>query len=193
MARTLKIQRLLERVTTNGITLYIATSVDGYIADVEGSVDWLEEFHSESATDEDVEGFSDFFETVDCLVMGATTYEQVLGFGEWPYGDTPTYVVTHRNLSPATEAVQFVDGGIAELVPELRGQYEHVWVVGGAQLAQAFLQHQELDTLRLSFIPVLLGDGIPLFGGDYEKQRLRLVETSTHDSGIAEHHYEVLE
>jgi dihydrofolate reductase len=180
-------------MNTSAITLYIATSVDGYIADVEGGVDWLEEFHSESATDEDVEGFSEFFETVDCLVMGATTYEQVLGFGEWPYGDTPTYVFTHRNLSPATDAVRFVDGRIAGIVPDLRGRYEHVRVVGGAQLAQAFLQYRELDTLRLSLIPVLLGDGIPLFGGDYERQRLRLVETRPHDSGIVEHHYEVLE
>ncbi|GAB7011545.1 dihydrofolate reductase family protein [Halorubrum trueperi] len=177
-------------MSTNDITLYIATSVDGYVADAEGRVDWLEEFQT-GPNDEDVEGFFEFFETVDCLVMGATTYEQVLGFGEWPYEDRPTYVFTHRSLSPATEAVRFVDGEIADLVSELRQQFDHVWVVGGAHLAQSFLREREIDVIRLSFIPILLGDGIPLFSGEYDEQRLRLTDTTTHGSGIVEHHYEV--
>lgn len=178
-------------MSENKITLYIAASVDGYIADEEGGVDWLEEFQTESDSDEDVEGFSEFFETVDCLVMGSTTYEQVLDFGEWPYGNKPTYVFTHRSLSPATEAVQFVDDEIADLVPEIRQQYNHVWLVGGAQLAQSFLQRREIDVIRLSFIPILLGEGIPLFSGEYDEQRLSLFDTTTHGSGIVEHHYEV--
>lgn len=178
-------------MSENKITLYIAASVDGYIADEEGGVDWLEEFQTESDSDEDVEGFSEFFETVDCLVMGSTTYEQVLDFGEWPYGNKPTYVFTHRSLSPATEAVQFVDDEIADLVPEIRQQYNHVWLVGGAQLAQSFLQRREIDVIRLSFIPILLGEGIPLFSGEYDEQRLSLVDTTTRGSGIVEHHYEV--
>ncbi|WP_142860457.1 dihydrofolate reductase family protein [Salinigranum halophilum] len=173
------------------ITLYIAASVDGYIADEEGGVDWLEEFQTESDGDEDVEGFSEFFETVDCLVMGSATYEQVIDFGEWPYGNKPTYVFTHRSLSPATEAVQFVDDEIADFVPEIRQQYNHIWLVGGAQLAQSFLQRREIDVIRLSFIPILLGEGIPLFSGEYDGQRLSLVDTTTHGSGIVEHHYEV--
>lgn len=178
-------------VTANETTLYIATSVDGYVADVEGSVDWLAEFETGSA-DEGVEGFSEFFDTVDCLVMGSATYEQVLGFGEWPYGDKPTYVFTQRDLSPATEAVRFVEGEVAGIVPELGQQYGHVWVVGGAHLAGSFLQRREIDAIRLSFVPVLSGDGIPLFSGDYDEQRLDLVGTSVHDSGIVEHRYELL-
>lgn len=178
-------------MSTGRITLYIATSLDGYIADAEGSVDWLEEFQTEPDGEEDVEGYTEFFETVDCLVMGATTYEQVLSFGEWPYGDTPTYVFTHRSLSPATEAVQFVNREVTDLVPELRQQYDHVWLVGGAHLAQSFLQEREIDAIRLSFIPILLGDGIPLFSGEYDEQRLKLVDTTILDSGIVEHHYAV--
>ncbi len=125
---------------TGQVTLYIATSVDGYVADEEGGVDWLEEFHSGSSSAEDDAGFDAFFETVDCLVMGATTYEQVLGFDAWPYRDKPTYVFTHRTLQPATEAVEFVDGAVTALSTELKRRYEHVWLVGGAQLAQAFLR-----------------------------------------------------
>jgi dihydrofolate reductase len=183
-------------MSEGGITLYVATSVVGYVADADGGVEWLEAFRADpadDADDEDVAGFAAFFETVDCLVMGATTYEQVLDFGEWPYGDKPTYVFTHRSLSPATEAVRFVDGEIADHVPELRRQYDHVWVVGGARIAQSFLREREIDALRLSIVPILLGDGVPLFAGDYGEHRLRLVETTTRDSGIVEHRYAVAE
>lgn len=178
---------------TDGVTLYIATSVDGYIADEEGGVDWLDEFRTESDGDGEAEGFSEFFRTVDCLVMGSTTYEQVLGFGEWPYEDRPTYVLTHRDLTPATEGVRFVDGAIAALVPDLRRQYDHVWVVGGAELAQSFLRAHEIDAVRLSLVPILLGDGVRLFSGEYSERGLRLLDTTTRDSGVVEHHYAVLE
>jgi dihydrofolate reductase len=176
---------------TGRVTLYIATSVDGYVADAEGGVDWLEEFQTESDGNEDVEGFSEFFESVDCLVMGATTYEQVLSFGQWPYDDRPTYVLTHRDLSPATEAVEFVARDVADLSTELRQRYEHVWVVGGASTARAFLREREIDVLRLFYVPVLLGDGVPLFGGGYDRQKLRSCDAESHASGIVEHRYEV--
>jgi dihydrofolate reductase len=174
-------------MSRTGVTLYIATSVDGYVADTEGGVGWLDEFGEET-----VAGFGAFFETVDCLVVGSATYEQVRGFGEWPYGDRPTYVFTHRDLPRATEAVEFVAGDPAAVVAELREQYDHVWLVGGAALARSFLRAREIDTLRLSLVPILLGDGIPLFAGEYDRQRLRLRATTTHGSGIVEHHYEVL-
>ena len=176
---------------TGQITLYIATSVDGYVADEDGSVDWLDEFQSEGG--EEAGGFSEFLEGVDCLVMGATTYEQILGFGEWPYGEKPTYVFTHRDLSPATEAVEFVDKDIASLSNELKQQHEEIWLVGGANLAQSFLRKQEIDDLRLFFIPILLEDGIRLFSGNYNRQRLRLLNAESDNSGIVEHHYEVVD
>lgn len=171
------------------VTLYIATSVDGYIADEEGNVDWLEGFQGESTDDEDVEGFTEFFESVDCLVMGATTYEQVLTFGEWPYDDKPTYVFTHRDLSPATDSVEFVNRSVVDLSRDLKQEYDQIWLVGGAQLAQTFLDEHEIDELRLSLVPVLLGGGVPLFDRKYNRQRLRLLDTDVHDTGIVEHHY----
>jgi dihydrofolate reductase len=179
-------------VREDGITLYVATSVDGYVADATGGVDWLEAFQA-SADDGDADGFAAFFETVDCLAMGATTYEQVLGFGEWPYGDRPTYVFTHRDLPSATGAVRFVDGDVGAVASDLRRRYDHVWVVGGAHLARSFLRHREVDTVRLSFVPVLLGEGVRLFAGDYDGRRLRLVGTTVRDIGVVEHRYEVLE
>jgi dihydrofolate reductase len=177
---------------TGKITLYIATSVDSYIADEDGGVTWLEEFE-ESASDDDVQDFTAFFGSVECLVMGATTYEQVLTFGEWPYDDKPTYVCTQRELSPATDAVEFVDRPVADLSTTLKQQYGHIWLVGGAALAQAFLSEHEIDELRLSLVPVLLGDGVSLFLGEYDQQRLRLLDTTTRDTGIVEHRYEILD
>ncbi|GAB7095636.1 dihydrofolate reductase family protein [Halolamina litorea] len=176
-------------MTPRGITLYAAMSVDGYLADVEGGVGWLEPF--ETAAEGDDGGYSAFFETVDCLVMGSVTYELVLGFGEWPYGDTPTYVFTGRTLPAATEAVQFVDRPVGGFAPELRREYDHVWLVGGAALARSFLRADQVDRLRLSFVPVLLGEGIPLFSGGYDGRELKLIDVTTRDSGIVEHQYEV--
>jgi dihydrofolate reductase len=178
-------------MATGHITLYIATSVDGYVAAEDGGVDWLEEF--QSAEGEETGGVSEFVENVDCLVMGATTYEQVLGFGEWPYGEKPTYVFTNRELSPATEAVEFVDDDVRSFSKDLKRQYERIWLVGGAKLAQSFLREREVDTLRLFFVPLLLGDGIRLFGGDYDRQRLRLLNTDSDSGGIVEHHYEIID
>ncbi|WP_284010509.1 dihydrofolate reductase family protein [Haloarcula pelagica] len=172
------------------ITLYIAASVDGYIADEDGGVAWLSEFE-EAASEDDIEEFTAFFESVDCLVMGATTYEQVLTFGEWPYDDKPTYVFTHRDLSPATDAVEFVDQPVADVSTHLKEQYGHIWLVGGAQLAEAFFHEQEIDALRLSLVPVLLGGGVPLFAGEYDQQSLRLLDTTRREGGIVEHQYVV--
>jgi dihydrofolate reductase len=125
--------------------------------------------------------------------MGATTYEQILGFGEWPYGEKPTYVFTHRDRSPATEAVEFVTGDVASLANEFKHQHDHVWLVGGASLAQSFLRAKAVDALRLFFVPTLLGAGIRLFDGEYDRHRLRLVNTESTASGIVEHHYEVVD
>jgi dihydrofolate reductase len=157
------------------VTLYVAVSLDGYVASPDGGVSWLEAFGP--SDDEGGPGsFGTFLATVDCLVMGSRTYEQVLSFGEWPYGDRPTVVVTSRDLPRATAAVEFVDtgeregagdAGVAELAADLRRRHGHVWLVGGAHLARSFLRADAVDELRLTVAPLLLGDGIPLFGGGH--------------------------
>ncbi|KTG08441.1 dihydrofolate reductase family protein [Haloferax profundi] len=173
------------------VTLYVASSVDGYIADDQGGVEWLDEFGQETGDEGIADDYEEFFDSIDCLVMGATTYEQVLSFGEWPYGDRPTYVFTHRELSRATDAVEFVAGDIDSLATELEETYEHIWLVGGAQLAREFLRTGHVDDLRLSLIPVLLGSGIQLFSTNDEPRRLQHLVTRAYRSGIVELHYEV--
>ena len=173
------------------ITLYIATSVDGYIATEDGGVSWLEEYQDETETDDGDGGYEEFFDSVDCLVMGSTTYEQVLGFGEWPYEQKPTFVITRRDLPLANSAVELFDGNLDSLARELIQQHEYIWLVGGAQLAQAFLRIEHVNTLHLSLIPVLLGSGIPLFVNIDGPHGLKLIESTALSSGIVELQYSV--
>lgn len=170
------------------ITLYIAASVDGFIAAEDGGVSWLEESLEETG-DEDAGTYEEFVAGVDCLVMGSKTYEQVLGFGEWPYGEKPTYVVTRRELPRANDDVELCSGEIRELAQQFKQQYGHIWLVGGAQLAQSFLRLQQIDEIQLSIIPVLLGRGIPLVENTGDGQDLMLRDTTTHKNGIVELHY----
>lgn len=175
-------------MSTGIITLYIAASVDGFIATEDGGVSWLEKFQRDGG---DEGGYEEFFASVDCLLMGSKTYEQVLGFGAWPYGQKPTYVVTRRDLPRTNEAVELFDGPVDELAERLTREYEHVWLVGGAQLAQTVLRSNRIDRLHLSLVPVLLGRGIPLFDDAGETHELTLLDTIARDSGIVELRYDV--
>lgn len=167
------------------IVLYIATSVDGFIAAEDGSVGWLDEFQSDDGR------YKAFFAEIEALVMGARTYEQVRSFGEWPYEERPTYVLTRDDGSPDVEAVEFVRGDVDALGTRLREEYGRIWLVGGGEVARAFLREGQVDELRLSVVPLLLGDGIPLFGGGGTRERLVLVDATTHESGIVELRYGV--
>ena len=164
------------------ITLYIATSVDGFVADADGGVDWLEEFDAGDS-------YESFVAGVDALVMGSTTYEQVRDFGEWPYGDRPTYVLTSRELPRATESVELFDGAVAALAESL--VVDHVWLVVGAAVAQSFLRAGLVDELHLTLAPVLLGSGIALFGDGGTPGRLTHRETTIHGSGLVELRYDI--
>lgn len=162
------------------ITLYAAVSLDGYLADADGGVEWLEPF---TGRDGDYEAF---LGGVDCLVMGSHTYEQVLSFGPWPYGDRPTYVLTGRDLPLATEAVHLV-GGVRETADRIEG---HAWLVGGAAAAGAFLGAGLVDEIRLTVVPVLLGEGVALFG-DAGGARLELLGSDAAPDGSVELRYRV--
>ncbi len=178
-------------MTTGEITLSIATSVDGFIAAEDGSVAWLEEFQSAGETDGGEGSYEAFFADIEALAMGATTYEQVRTFGAWPYEDRPTYVLTRSDYPRATDAVEFVEGEVDGLATRLKRRHDRIWLVGGAQVARAFLRDGHVDELRLSLVPVLLGRGIPLFGESDQRRELELLENTTHETGIVELRYEV--
>ena len=163
------------------VVLFIATSLDGYIAGPKGEIDWL--FH-----DADY-GYTAFFDSVHALVMGRKTYELSLTFGEWPYGDKPAYVFT-RQTPPDDSRVRFVAGDAAGLIAGLRARgSKNIWLVGGAALVSTFLQQGLIDEFVISIHPQLLGAGIPLFEPGVPRLGLRLMGVTPFASGLVQLRY----
>jgi dihydrofolate reductase len=165
--------------------LYIAQSLDGYIADEEGGVGWLEE----AGGGEDY-GYADFFARVGAIAMGAATYEQLLAWGVWPYGDVPTWVFTHRQFAvPEGADVRFTERPPREVVAELDEVAQgNVWLAGGGSLVRQWIDERLLDELILFVVPLLLGGGIRLFDGSL-RTKLELLHAKDYDSGLVELRY----
>lgn len=164
--------------------LYMATSLDGMIADAEGGVGWLNRW-------DDVDyGTPEFMASVDTLIMGRTTYDQVIGFGAWPYAGKRVFVLTSRPIADAPADVEGTSD-IAGLVAELRDDAAQVWIVGGAQTAAACIAVGAVDTIELFLMPVLLGEGVPLFAGDGPELPLALRETRAWPNGVVGLIYDV--
>lgn len=139
--------------------VYIAQSLDGFIASPDGTIDWLEPFPGPTF------GFDEFIETIDLIVMGRISYEQVKGFGDWPYAGTPTMVLTSSPIDPPAPDVSAWRRGPAELVDEaVRSELSEVWVMGGAATIGAFLDLKRIDQMDVFVLPLLLGAGVPLSG-----------------------------
>lgn len=168
------------------LTLFIAASLDGYIATKEESLDWL--FSVEGEGDN---GYTEFYETVDTVLMGKRTYDWVMEHAEdFPYQNKVCYVFTRSDVRE-TEHVQFVQDDIVDFTNLLKQQEGgNIWIVGGGELVSAFMKEQLVDELILTVAPVLLGNGIPLFReGDYQAY-LTLIGTRTFNQFV-ELHYEV--
>ncbi len=165
--------------------LYMAISLDGYVADAEGGVDWLNAF--ETGVDY---GTDAFMAEVDTLIMGRATYDQVIGFGVWPYAGKRTFVLTSRPIEDAPVDVEGTSD-LAGLIAELREQKAQVWIVGGPAAVDGCRSMGALDTVELFVMPVLLGSGIPLFAGEAEALGLHLVSVDAFDTGAVAVRYEV--
>ena len=179
------------------VTVHMAASLDGFIARTDGRVDWMDthdEF-SDGAT-MDPAHVAAFLKTIDCYVMGARTYETALGFefrgSGWAYGDTPTVVLTHRELPRTRDTVTFHAGDLAQIVNEqLRPHFNNIWVAGGGVLAGECLRLGLADELRYSILPVLIGEGLPFFERLDRDVALHLVETKAYRNGMVELRYDV--
>ena len=170
------------------IVLYIATSVDGYIATPDGGVDWLPAIDTGEAD----YGYDRFYAGIDALVMGRKTYEQVLTFGDWPYPGKPSYVMSRRQIETKIPEVIITASSPVELVSELQqNHYQHLWLVGGAATAAAFRAENLITAYILSIMPVLLGDGIPLFSRTELQNGLTLTASEVFRSGVVQLTYEV--
>jgi dihydrofolate reductase len=183
--------------TGSRVTIHMAASLDGFIARKDGKVDWLEtsdEFaHGETLDPAYVETF---LTTIDCYVMGSRTYETALGFEAkgfgWAYGDTPTFVLTSRELPRIRDSVKFYSGDLVQLVNgDLRPMFRTIWFVGGGVVCGACLSLGLADEVRYSILPVLIGDGIPFFEKLDRDVLLHLMEVKAYKSGMVELYYEV--
>jgi dihydrofolate reductase len=169
-------------------SVFIATSLDGFIARADGGIDWL------PTTGVEEHGYDAFIATVDALVIGRKTYETVLGFDSWPYSEKPVFVLSTRPLAPAPPGavVERMSGAPAEIVSQLAARrVGHVYVDGGITI-QRFLQAGLIQRLIITRVPVLIGSGIPLFGPLQRDIVLKHVGTRQYASGLVQSEYMVV-
>jgi dihydrofolate reductase len=174
------------------VTLHMVSSLDGFIAKNDNSVSWMESTGiyeaGVSISEEDVTAF---LKTIDCYVMGSRTYEHALELG-WPYGDTPVVVVTNREWPSARKSVEFYAGDLRTFVDEkLAPRFQNIWLVGGAVLCRRFLSLGLVDEIRLTIAPVLLGEGLRLFGNSPAEQKWNLKNVTAYRNGFVELLYSV--
>lgn len=174
----------------------MVSSLDGYIAKKDNSVSWFEtKDHYDNGITISQEAVGDFLKTIDCYIMGSRTYELALELSKnygWAYGDVPTIVLTHRDLPVERTNVELYTGDLDILMNEqLKPKYKNVWLVGGAVLAKDFICLKLADEIRLSILPIILGDGLLFFDHIGKEQALHLHNVTAYKTGMVELHYEI--
>jgi dihydrofolate reductase len=177
-------------VKRRSVTLHMVSSLDGFIARKDNSISWLNTGSVyEAGVSISEEEAATFVKTIDCYVLGSRTYEHAVELG-WPYGDTPTVVVTGREWPPARKSVEFYSGDLKTLVDvKLAPLYRNIWLVGGAMLCHRFLELGLVDEISLTIAPVLLGEGLRLFGGSLTEDRWNLKNVVAYKNGFVELSY----
>lgn len=172
---------------TKKVSLYIAASLDGFIARPDGAVDWLP---MPVIGSEDY-GYAAFLDATDTLVMGRKTYEQLPSFGPWPYGGRRCVVFSATRGGTRDEHAEFLDCDIAACVRELKKEPGAgvIWLVGGAEVIAACLAGGVVDEIILTTVPVLLGEGIRLFPETDWATRLSLRQVQAYSDGLVQHTY----
>ncbi|MDP2217745.1 MAG: dihydrofolate reductase family protein [Methanolobus sp.] len=166
--------------------VYIATSLDSFIARKNGDIDWLEE-------DPSYDYYNEFIKNVEVILMGATTYEKVMSFGiDWPYPEQTSYVFTHKKDHADERNIKFTDEDIISLVEKLQTETTgDIWIMGGSDLINQFLRKGLVDEIVIGIQPIILGEGIPLFTQP-DEIRLELTKVSSYDKGMIQVHYNVI-
>jgi dihydrofolate reductase len=172
--------------TDRKVVLYIAMSLDGYIATKNNSIEFLSIVEQEG---EDY-GYNDFISSVDAIIIGRKTYDSVIAMGyEYPHTDKDVYIIT-RTERPPIGNFTFYTGDVTELVYSLKNQSgKNIYCDGGAEIAHELIKHNSIDEYIISVIPILLGDGIKLFKDGRPEQQLKLVSVKQFDKGLIQLHY----
>ena len=169
-------------------SVFIGTSVDGFIARPDGALDFLPPDGGEA------HGYSEFFAPVDALVIGRNTFETVLAFPQWPYGEKPVVVLSTRplDLSQVSGSVVQMQGPPREITSKLESKgFHHIYVDGGITV-QRFLREGLIQRMIITRVPVLIGQGISLFGALPNDIRLEHVHTQSYASGLVKTEYRVI-
>jgi dihydrofolate reductase len=169
--------------------IYIATSLDGFIATLDGGIDWLMEIPNPDNSDF---GFKDFMDSIDAIVMGRNTYEKVLSFDcEWPYSKK-VFVLTNTLNSIDNSLfgkVEIINGSIPEIVNKLKkAGFQRLYIDGGMTI-QSFLNENLIDEMIITKVPVVLGDGIPLFKNNDHERKFQLVSTEKFENGMEKSYF----
>ena len=163
------------------VILFIGMSLDGYIADCNGNVDWM---NGQCENEDNMDTYSDFIKGIDTVIMGWNTYHQVvteLSPTEWIYSDLTSYVITHREI-PSTDNIIFTQEDPCDLVKKLKQeQGKNIWIYGGSHIIQQLMKEDFIDTYYISIIPTILGNGIPLFKTMKKELKLQLIKTQTYN------------
>jgi dihydrofolate reductase len=173
-------------------SVFIATSLDGFIARKNGAVDWLMAADT-SDTSQDY-GYGEFFGSVDCMVMGRNSMEVVLSFGEWPYeGKRVIVLSTTLTEAPAELAgkIELYSGSITDLANRLEEEGHKRLYIDGGKTIQSFINEELITDLTINTIPILLGEGLRLFGETKHDIKLKHIETKSYPNGFVMSTYEI--
>jgi dihydrofolate reductase len=163
------------------LVLYIATSLDGYIAGPSGEIDWL--------FDDQDYGYESFLAGIDTVLMGRRTYETALSFGDYPYKGMRGFVFSRTARLP-DDHVTFASGDPATLVLELKNAPgKKIWLVGGGEIVSECFRHGLIDEYRIFVHPIVLGAGVPLFKEGLPRRRLKFLRSESFNSGLVELSY----
>ncbi|MCX6231965.1 MAG: dihydrofolate reductase family protein [Bacteroidetes bacterium] len=166
------------------IQLFIACTLDGFIARENGSLDWLFELPNPDQIDH---GYNDFINGIDIVIMGRKTYDEVLGFGiDWPYSNCKTYIVTkNENYTVKTENTLLLHTINIEVIENLESESQkNIWLVGGGDLITQFLNENAIDDMALCMIPIILGKGIQLFPNQPKETKFEFVRSEAFKTGV---------
>lgn len=168
------------------VILYIAASLDGYIAKPNDDLEFLSIVEQEGQD----YGYAEFIKTVDAVIVGRKTYDKVISMGfDFPYADKDAYVIT-RTPSPDLGSVKFYTGDLKSLVDKLKSEKgKNIFCDGGAEIVNELLKNDLIDEFIISIIPILVGNGTKLFKDGRPEQKLELVSAKSFDKGLTQLHY----
>lgn len=170
------------------IKLYIAASIDGYIADIDGGLDWLSAY---PITTELNYGYDEFFNSIDCVIMGGRTYRDILNMDViYPYKDKISYIITRNKMNNSKESIHFLSDNIIEAISEIKKQKgKDIWLVGGGEIIAMLLNNDLIDEMIITIIPMMLGAGIPLFPNTTKESAWKLHNTHSYTNNVLQVEY----